>query len=194
MWYYLSIYKFFNLFTLNQCKDMKIPPFFQKKSTIKFRFIVKIYLTLEIRGIEITFTLILKTGVMKKLLFILAFFMPFIAFTSCSKDEVSSTDDLAGTKWEGNIGLGDLVIATLRLNFQETTFTASVRMDLNGDGQITADEEEVSTGTYTVDGNYIYLTIEGETEKAELRDGKIVLKVTDWDGESIPMEFILEQV
>lgn len=194
MWYYLSIYKFFNLFTLNQCKDMKIPPFFQKKSTIKFRFIVKIYLTLGIRGIEITFTLILKTGVMKKLLFILAFFMPFIAFTSCSKDEVSSTDDLAGTKWEGNIGLGDLVIATLRLNFQETTFTASVRMDLNGDGQITADEEEVSTGTYTVDGNYIYLTIEGETEKAELRDGKIVLKVTDWDGESIPMEFILEQV
>lgn len=131
---------------------------------------------------------------MKKLLFILAFFMPFIAFTSCSKDEVSSTDDLAGTKWEGNIGLGDLVIATLRLNFQETTFTASVRMDLNGDGQITADEEEVSSGTYTVDGNYIYLTIEGETEKAELRDGKIVLKVTDWDGESIPMEFILEQV
>lgn len=115
MWYYLSIYKFFNLFTLNQRKDMKIPPFFQKKSTIKFRFIVKIYLT-------------------------------------------------------------------------------SVRMDLNGDGQITADEEEVSTGTYTVDGNYIYLTIEGETEKAELRDGKIVLKVTDWDGESIPMEFILEQV
>ena len=184
----------FNLFTLFQCKDMKIPPFFQKKSTIKFRFIVKIYLTLGIRGIEITFTLILKTGVMKKLLFILAFFMPFIAFTSCSKDEVSSTDDLAGTKWEGNIGLGDLVIATLRLNFQETTFTASVRMDLNGDGQISDNEEEVSTGTYTVDGNYIYLTIEGETEKAELRDGKIVLKVTDWDGESIPMEFILEQV
>lgn len=131
---------------------------------------------------------------MKKLLFILAFFMPFIAFTSCSKDEVSSTDDLAGTKWEGNIGLGDLVIATLRLNFQETTFTASVRMDLNGDGQISDNEEEVSTGTYTVDGNYIYLTIEGETEKAELRDGKIVLKVTDWDDESIPMEFILEQV
>lgn len=194
MWYYLSIYKFFNLFTLNQCKDMKIPPFFQKKSTIKFHFIVKIYLTLGIRGIKITFTLILKTGVMKKLLFILAFFMPFIAFTSCSKDEVSSTDDLAGTKWEGNIGLGDLVIATLQLEFQKSTFTASVRMDLNGDGQITADEEEVSTGTYTVDGNYIYLTIEGETEKAELRDGKIVLKVTDWDGESIPMEFILEQV
>lgn len=86
---------------------------------------------------------------MKKLLFILAFFMPFIAFTSCSKDEVSSTDDLAGTKWEGNIGLGDLVIATLQLEFQKSTFTASVRMDLNGDGQITADEEEVSTGTYT---------------------------------------------
>ena len=53
----------FNLFTLFQCKDMKNPPFFQKKSTIKFRFIVKIYLTLGIRGIEITFTLILKTGV-----------------------------------------------------------------------------------------------------------------------------------
>lgn len=64
---------------------------------------MKIYLTLGIRGIEITFTLILKTGVMKKLLFILAFFMPFIAFTSCSKDEVSSTDDLAGTKWEVSI-------------------------------------------------------------------------------------------
>lgn len=52
MWYYLSIYNFFNLFTLNQCKDMKIPPFFQKKSTIKFRFIVKMYLTLGIRGIK----------------------------------------------------------------------------------------------------------------------------------------------
>ena len=38
----------FNLFTLFQCKDMKNPPFFQKKSTIKFRFIVKIYITLGI--------------------------------------------------------------------------------------------------------------------------------------------------
>lgn len=131
---------------------------------------------------------------MKKLLFILAFFMPFIAFTSCSKDEVSSTDDLAGTKWEGNVGLGDLVIATLQLEFQKSTFTASIRMDLNGDGKITADEEEVSTGTYTTEGNYIYLTIEGETEKAELRDGKIILKVTDMDDGDLPMEFILEQV
>lgn len=131
---------------------------------------------------------------MKKLLFILAFFMPFIAFTSCSKDEVSSTDDLAGTKWEGNVGFGDLVFATLQLEFQKTTFTASVRMDLDGDGVITNDEEEKSTGTYTVDENYIYLTIDGETEKAELRDGKIILKVTDWEDEELPLEFVLTQI
>lgn len=34
----------FNLFTLFKSKDMKNPPFFQKKSTIKFRFIVKLSL------------------------------------------------------------------------------------------------------------------------------------------------------
>lgn len=131
---------------------------------------------------------------MKKLLFILAFFMPFIAFTSCSKDEVSSTDDLAGTKWEGNIGLGDLVFATIQLEFQKTTFTASIRMDLDGDGVITNDEEEITTGTYSVDENYIYFTFEDYTDKAELRDGKIYLKVTDWDDEELPMELVLTQI
>lgn len=131
---------------------------------------------------------------MKKLFYVMAFMLPFLlAVTSCSKDEVSSTDQLPGTEWEGSIGLGDLQFGSLTLKFMETTFIATARMDFDGDGEITDEEVETTEGDYTVDGKYIYMTIEGVTEKAELRDGKIYMTVADTDFEGMAMEFVLTQ-
>ncbi|MCF2738425.1 hypothetical protein [Bacteroides caecigallinarum] len=131
---------------------------------------------------------------MKKLLYVMAFFLPFLAFTSCSKEDVSSTDQLPGTVWEGNIGLGDIIMGTLTVEFEETTYKATAEiMDINEDGELVPGETESYSGKYTVDGNYIYFDMEGVKEKAELRDGKIYLKITDEDGEELPMEFVLTQ-
>lgn len=129
---------------------------------------------------------------MKKLFFALAFMLPFLfAITSCSKDDVSSTSDLPGTEWEGSIGLGDLQFGTLTIKFMESKFKATSRMDLNGDGEITSDEKDETEGTYTVEGNNIYMTSEGETIEAELRDGKIYIDIVDEDF--MGMELVLEQ-
>lgn len=131
---------------------------------------------------------------MKKLFYVMAFMLPFLfAVTSCSKDDVSSTDQLPGTEWEGSIGLGDLQFGSITVKFKETTFIATARMDFDGDGEITDDEIETTEGDYTVDGKYIYMTIEGVTEKAELRDGKIYMTVADTDFEGMAMEFVLTQ-
>lgn len=130
---------------------------------------------------------------MKKLLYVMAFILPFILFTSCSKDDVSSTDQLPGTEWEGNIEVAGMELGSINLKFKETTFIATSKMDFNGDGEITDDEEDTIEGDYTVDGKYIYMTFEGETEKAELRDGKLYMKVADTDFEGLTVEIVFTQ-